>query len=157
MNTKFTLGRTSDADALRIAHAVRDGFAQRWQAAFAKAGWQVASEAGPDVLRIRTIVFNLSISTPFSVTQGMGTVRSVDAGGASILVEVRDSETGAVLGSFLDSRRAGENTAFIPRSTVSNKSDFGRLFNQWSEIAVNGLARLKALSPVDANAQTIRN
>jgi hypothetical protein len=87
----------------------------------------------------------------------MGTVRSVDAGGASILVEVRDSETGAVLGSFLDSRRAGENTAFIPRSTVSNKSDFGRLFNQWSEIAVNGLARLKALSPVDANAQTIRN
>jgi len=153
----FVSGRTNDADASRIAKAVREGFDQRWSGAFTRAGWQVVSEPAPDALRIRAVVFNLSISAPYTVTMSQGSVRSVDAGHASVLIEVRDSESGALLGSALDARRAGENKAFIPRSRVSNKADFGALFNRWAEICVKGLAQLKALSPVDANARTVRN
>jgi hypothetical protein len=158
MNTSYSFakGRTSDRDANTIAAAVRDGFQQRWSDAFTKAGWTVVTQPGPDVLRVRTIVFNLAISAPYTVTQSQGSVRSVDAGQASLLVEARDSESGAVLGSILDARRAGENKAYMPRSKVSNKADFGRLFNDWADASIRGLAQLKALSPVDANARAIK-
>jgi hypothetical protein len=158
MNTSYSFakGRTSDSDANRIAAAVREGFQQKWSDAFTRAGWTVVTQPGPDVLKIRTIVFNLAISAPYTVTRSQGSIRSVDAGQASLLVEARDSESGAVLGSVLDARRAGENKAYMPRSTVSNKADFGSLFNAWADASVKGLAQLKALSPVDANARTVK-
>ena len=71
-NFGFAYGRTDDQDAKDIAKEVRKGFDKVFAEAFTKAGWQVVTEPAPDVLRLSTAVFNLSISAPSSVTMSPG-------------------------------------------------------------------------------------
>ena len=78
---------------------------------------------------------------------GRTRVYSVEAGGATLIVEARDSETDALLGRAADSRVAGNNGSGL-RTSVSNKADFSELFTTWAKASANGLAELKALSPV---------
>ena len=153
-NYGFAYGRTDDADAAAIAKQVRIGFDQIFAKAFTKAGYQVVTEPGPDVLRLSTAVFNLFITAPRSVTMSPGVnVRTVDAGSASVLIQVRDSETGQVLGRALDVRTAGATDNYLPRTPSGNQADFGILFDRWADISVKGLEKLKAMSPVDPTGQ----
>ena len=150
----FAYNRTDHDDAVAIAKQVRIGFDQIFAKAFTKAGWQVVTEPGPDVLRLSTAVFNLYISAPHTVTMSAAAnVRTVDAGQAAVLIQARDSETGQVLGRALDVRNAGTTDNFLPRSSVGNRADFGMLFNRWADISIKGLDQLKAMSPVDAAGQ----
>lgn len=145
---------TDHDDALRIAKQVRVGFDQVFAKAFAKAGWQVVTQPGPDVLRLSTSVYNLFITEPYTVTQSGGSsVRTVDAGQASVLIEARDSESGQVIGRAIDVRNVGTRDAYIPRSTVSNRFDFEMLFDRWANISTKGLETLKTLSPVDLKGE----
>jgi hypothetical protein len=159
MNTTYSAPgyRTTDADAERIAGQARKGVDEIFVKAFEKAGYPVVTEPGPDVLRVGVTVFNLFITAPSSVTMsGPGNVRTVDAGVASILITVRDSESGQVLGRGLDAGIAGQFDSGMPRSPVSNQNDFSQLFDQWASISVKGLATLKEMSPVDANAEAVK-
>ncbi len=149
-NFGFAYGRTDDQDAKDIAKEVRKGFDKVFAEAFTKAGWQVVTEPAPDVLRLSTAVFNLSISAPSSVTMSAGaSVRTVDAGQASVLIEARDSESGQVLGRALDVRTAGVADNYMARTPSGNYADFKSLFDRWAQTSVKGLAELKAISPVD--------
>ncbi len=149
-NFGFAYGRTDDQDAKDIAKEVRKGFDKVFTEAFTKAGWQVVAQPGPDVLRLSTAVFNLSISAPSSVTMSPGaSVRTVDAGQASVLIEARDSESGQVLGRALDVRTAGVTDNYMARTPSGNYADFHALFDRWANTSIKGLAQLKAVSPVD--------
>jgi len=158
MNNTYTFaeGTTSDNDAKFIAKKVRAGVDKIWSDAFTKAGWQVVTTPGPDVLRVGITVLNLSVSAPFTVTDGTSNIRSLDAGRAEILIQVRDSETGAVLGKAVDANYAGTTDQGVPRSEASNQYDFTRLFDRWANLSVQGLGKLKDLSPVDDNGQPIK-
>jgi Protein of unknown function (DUF3313) len=151
----FNMGRTTDADAAKIAAAFRKGIDQIFTKAFTKGGYQIVTEPGPDVLRVSIAIFNLSISAPNTVTSGQSSVRTVDAGSASILIEARDSESGQVLGRAMDAQLAGINNQFMARSITTNQADFGRMGERWADYAVKGLGELKAASPVDQSAQPI--
>ena len=76
--------------------------------------------------------------------------RPVHPGSAAIILEVRDSESGQVLGRALNQGIAGRNDEASPRSETGNRFDFSQLFDKWAEFSVSGLAALKAASPVDA-------
>ena len=141
--------RISDKEALEIANETRSGFERIFARAFADAGYQLATAPGPDVLRVSSAVANLDIAAPDHPAAGRSRSFSVDAGEATMVLEVRDSMTGAVLGRVIDREVAGEQGP--PRRTsVSNRADFEQLFKSWAGIAVKGLAMLKQLSPVDA-------
>jgi hypothetical protein len=145
---------TDNADAVAIAKQVRIGFDQIFAKAFTKAGWQVVTEPGPDVLRLSTSVYNLFISAPNTVTtSGGSSVRTLEAGQASVLIEARDSETGQVIGRVLDVQNAGTRDENIPRNSVGNRADFGMVFDRWADICIKGIEHLKSLSPVDATGQ----
>ncbi len=139
--------RIAEADAEKILAAGRANFDDVFHAAFAEAGYPVAEAPGPDVLRISSAVINLSISAPMP---DKGTARSMtlvaDAGEAILVLEVRDSQTGALLGRAIDRREARHAGGRVSR--VSNESDFRVLFKEWASIAVKGLEELKAHSPV---------
>lgn len=146
----FNMGTTSKADALQIAAAYRKGFDDILVKAFEKGGYQIATAPGPDVLRVSTALFNLYIAAPETVTAtNENSVRTSEAGSVSLLIEVRDSESGQVLGRALDAQVAGINDEYLPRSTVTNRADFGQIAEQWARTAVKGLDKLKELSPVD--------
>jgi hypothetical protein len=114
----------------------------------------VVTTPAPDVLRVSVMIFNLSVSAPYTVTQGMGNVRTVDAGSAEVLITARDSESGQVLGRGLDAGIAGQHDQMMPRFSGTNQQDFSRLFDGWADASIKGLDQLKALSPVDATAQS---
>jgi hypothetical protein len=72
---------------------------------------------------------------------------TVEAGEASLVLEVRDSTTGAVLGLALDRREAQQAGRVGLASSVGNRAAFESMFKTWAYICVKGLDRLKAMPP----------
>ncbi|MNC91362.1 hypothetical protein D3C83_76100 [compost metagenome] len=79
---------------------------------------------------------------------------SEEAGAGTLVIEVRDSVTNALLGRAVERRLAGDNGPWL-RTAASNRADFDRLFRSWAEASANGLVELKALSPIDVNGERL--
>jgi hypothetical protein len=139
--------RMSQDDADKIMDAVRKGMGEIFAKAYTDAGYQVVESPGPDVLRVRTGVINLYISAPDIMTAGRSKTFSEDAGEATLVLEARDSQTGALLGRALDRQAAGDSRPYL-RNSVTNRADFERMFRRWAKASVDGLATLKSMSPL---------
>jgi hypothetical protein len=128
--------------------AASDIFAEE----FNKGGYPVVTEAGPDVLLLRTGVLDIRVSAPDTMEPGRTYTFANDAGEATYFVEVRDSQTGALLGRAVDRRLAGDNT-IGQRTRASNRMDFRRLVERWAELSIRGLNELKARAPINEAGQ----
>ena len=133
--------RIDDREASRIAEAARSGFEEIFARAFTEAGYQVVTQPGPDVLRLRTGVLNLYVTAPDQMQPGRSRTFSAEAGEATVFIEARDSVTQALLGRAVDHRLADDNPGM--RTRASNLADFESLFRQWARSAVRGLNALK--------------
>ena len=142
--------RISKEDAQKMLDSARTGFEEVFEKAYTQAGYQVVTAPGPDVLRVRTGVANLYVTAPDRPTAGRSRTFSEDAGSATVVIEVRDSETGALLGRAVDSRIAGDTGPYM-RNSVTNRSDFTMLFQRWAKISLEAMAELKAMSPIPDN------
>lgn len=120
--------------------------------AFADGGYPVVTAPGPDVLNVRTAVINLSVTSPDTRSGGRSRTYSNEAGSATLVVEVSDSVSGALLGRAVDSRVAGDNSFMMNRNSMTNRSDFALVAKTWAKQCVGGLDELKRLSPVSAAA-----
>ena len=142
--------RISDADAQKIADAMRSGFEDIFAAAFKAKGYEVVTAPGPDVLRLSPSVVNVYLNAP-DPTGGAGITRTftVEAGEATLGLTVRDSTTGALLGVAMDRSTTRSATRATLTTSVSNRADFEDLFRYWAKICANGLEQLKA-KPVPA-------
>jgi hypothetical protein len=142
--TRSLDSKVSDADVEKAvqkgALAATDIFAK----AFAKAGYPTATEAASDVLRVRTAIVNIHVNAPDIQTAGRSRTYAGEAGQASLVIEVRDSETGALLGRGVDSKVAGDNFVTL-RSSVSNRADFAALVRSWADASAKGLTELKSM------------
>ena len=147
-------GQISNADVQKAFETIRTKFGDIFAKAYSDAGYQVVTTPGPDVLRVRTGVMNLSVTAP-DTRPGSSRTFSRDAGEATLILEARDSESGAVMGRAVDRRLAGD-TSRLMRNSVTNRSDFSRLFAGWAKASVDGLAELKALSPVNVGALPLK-
>ncbi len=139
-------GRVTDAD---VQKAITEGgkaataiFAKE----FAKGGYPTAAAPAPDVLRVRTAIVNITVTAPDIPQAGRSYQFANEAGAATLIMEGRDSVTGALLGRVADGQLAGDTHALL-RSSVSNRADFEQLVRLWGSNTVKGLAELKALSP----------
>jgi hypothetical protein len=121
--------------------------------AYREGGYPVVQQAAPDVLRVRTAIANIRVSAPDRPTAGRSYSFANEAGSATLVVEVRDSTTNALMGRAVDSRVAGDTTIGW-RNRVTNRSDFRRLVKSWAKIGVNGIGELKTLSPIDTAGVT---
>ena len=72
----------------------------------------------------------------------------MEAGEATLFIELLDSTTGALLGRALDRRATRSTGRASVSNSVTNLSDFRVLFKQWAEICVKGFEDLRAMSPV---------
>jgi hypothetical protein len=141
--------KVSNADVEKAvqkgAVAATDIFAK----AFEKAGYPSATEAAPDVLRVRTAIVNIHVTSPDIQTAGRSNSFAGEAGEASLVIEVRDSETGALLGRGVDRRVAGDNFVQL-RNSVTNRADFAALVRSWADASAKGLTELKSMPRVAA-------
>ncbi len=141
--------RIGDEEANRILVAARSGFDEIWIEAFQAAGYEIATEAGADVLTIVPSVFDLYINAPDVTTAISTRIYTVETGQASLALDARDSLSGTLLGQASDRRTAGMGTGRLEWTTrVTNRSDFRRLFAQWATLAANGLGELAKASPL---------
>ena len=85
-------------DAEQIAQTARSGFEAIFAAAFKKKGYEIATAPASDVLRLSPAIANLYINAPQPSGPGMSRSYTVEAGGATFVLEARDSATGAALG-----------------------------------------------------------
>ena len=147
-------GRVRDSD---ITKAITEGsaaFDKILRQAYEKAGYQVVDQPGADVMRLSTAVVNISVNAPDIMTAGITRSYSSETGEATLVVEARDSVTGALMGRALDRTVVGDNTGFIQRAnSVTNRADFELTFRQWGKEAAEGLTKLKAMSPIDGEAR----
>ena len=138
----------SQKDAEKIAAATRSGLVEVFQEQFRKAGYTIATAPGADVLRLSPSIVKLYINAPDVMAPDSSRSYTIDAGEATLVLKARDSVSGALLGMAVD-RREARGTGFVTwTNSVTNRSDFRRLFQQWARICIKGLDELKADSPV---------
>lgn len=145
--TRSPSARINQNDVERIIREAADAAGDIFAEAWTKGGYAVVTEPGPDVMRVVTGVVNIDVDAPDKPSAGRSRTYSAEAGQATLFVEVRDSTTGSLLGRAVDRRYVGQNY-YGWRTSGSNRADFRRQVEKWAEISVNGMAELKALSPI---------
>jgi hypothetical protein len=145
--------RLTDEDVQKILQAARDGFTEIFTEAYRESGMELVTAPGADVLRVRPGVVDLYISAPDTsmMTAGRSRTYTVEAGHATLFLEVRDSVTGALLGRALDRRDTRNSGQVQVANRVTNMADFRALFKQWASISIKGMEELRAHSPVPAD------
>ena len=73
-----------------------------------------------------------------------------------LVVEARDSVTGALLGRVLDRQIAGDSMPYL-RNSVSNRADFSRMFDIWAKSSVDGLKMLQMRNPAQGPVVAAKN
>ncbi len=145
----------SNAQVRDILDQAKTGFHTLFVEAYQKAGYQVVTTPGADVLRISTAVVNLDIAAPDTMSAGMQWTFTKEAGGGTLVVEARDSTTGALLGRAVDARVMDDMRPYL-RNRASNYEDFRDLFSRWAKLSAEGLNELKLYSPLGPNGQPQR-
>jgi hypothetical protein len=147
-------GRLNATDVENIRSAFADGFEEILAAGFAKAGWEVGVADGPDVLRLTPLLVNVYVNAPDKPTAGRTYTYTVQAGEATVALEIRDAETGQLLGRAVDRRyTVDRGNLMLLTNRVTNRADFERLLKRWTQIFVDGLAELKEASPLGPRAE----
>lgn len=138
--------RVTDQQAEQILATARSNFTDIFAEAFANAGFQVVEAPGPDVLRISPAVLDLVINAPDTMAPGRSRSFTANAGEATLVMEVRDSETNALMARVLDRRETRQMAGRA--NSVTNLADFRALARTWAASTVRGLEALRAVSPL---------
>lgn len=145
--SKADLQRTIDEGAKGLTEVLTEGYT--------KGGYPVVAEPAPDVLRISAGVINISVNAPESRSAARTRSFAQEAGQGTLVVEVRDSETRAVLARVIDNRVAGD-TMVLMRNSVTNKADFRNLAKTWVDRSVEALNEAKTLSPINTAGRQVK-
>ncbi|WP_157995403.1 DUF3313 family protein [Peristeroidobacter soli] len=138
-----------DSDLYRMNEPDRDKIRQGLAEMFAevmvkelqtKGGYQLVNESAADVLEVRPAIVNLYITAPDVSMQTAGRVRTytADAGEMTLVVELRDSVTGTLLGRAFD-RRSGDNMSWQWTTSVTNSAEARRIITGWADTLRNAL------------------
>ncbi len=99
-----------------------------------KGSYKIVKEAAPDVLRVQASVVNLYVNAPDTMTAGRSRTYTVSAGQATLVAELRDSESGIVIARAIDNREAqGTGTMQLTNSVV-NASEARNIASSWARI-----------------------
>jgi hypothetical protein len=146
--TRGLSGRVTDEDVEQMVAEGGKAASEIFAQSFNAGGFPVVTAPGADVLRVRTAVINLTVTSPDKMTSGRSRTYSGEAGTATLIIEARDSVSGALLGRVVDSQVAGDSSIYMNRTRTSNRADFRALANDWAKNTVRGLQELRAASPV---------
>jgi hypothetical protein len=146
-------GRLSDRDVQEAIAKGSEAADEILAEAYAEGGYPVVTEGGPDVLRLRMGVVNIAVTAPDVRMSSRSKTFAGEAGFATLIVEARDSLSGALLGRAVDGKVAGDNS-MLWRTSMTNRNDFRAIMKRWASGGVKGLNELKAQSPInDRGAQ----
>jgi Protein of unknown function (DUF3313) len=125
--------RVTKDDAREIAEDMASSLGNIVASEFKARGYEIATAPGPGVLRLQASAIDLFVNTPEKQPPGIARSFTRDAGQATLVLEARDSETGALLGRAVDRSKANETRNTVTRATsVSNSFWFEAMFRRWA-------------------------
>jgi hypothetical protein len=115
---------------------IRVGLADMAKSVFAKSlsdgGYDIVTEAGDGVLCITPNIVNVFINAPDVPTAGRSRTYTMDAGSATLALQVNDAVSGTLLSVVLDQRRSGSSSMQWATS-VSNRAAAEAMLKGWAE------------------------
>jgi hypothetical protein len=145
-NSRTTRGlsnRVTTADVERMVDEGGKAATAIFAESFTAGGFPIVTAPGDDVLRVRTAVINVTVTAPDKMTSGRSRTYAGEAGAATLVVEARDSVSGALLARVVDPQVAGDSAIMMSRTSMLNRSDFRSLAQRWAKTTVAGLQQLK--------------
>jgi len=140
-----SLRRLTQDDVRKITDDTAIGLQNALTEAFRAKGYAIATAPGPGVLRLSPTVSNVYVNAVEDLYPG-GTTKSFtkDAGEATLVLDVRDSTSGALLGRVVDRRTAQQTKGTQPSDLIRSPrvvSAFWMedLFRKWSGLCVQEL------------------
>ena len=106
--------------------------------------WTFASAPGPDVLTVSGSMLDITSYVPPNVNTGRSEIFLRSIGEATLVLELRDSETNTVLARSVDRRAAERMTGDLTSSNrVTNENEIRRLIQFWARRLVESLDGFK--------------
>ena len=118
---------------------IRTGLAKLTETTFKeelekKGGYPVVTESGPDVLRVSSALIDVYVNAPDTMEPGRSRTYTMSAGRATLIAELRDSETGAILARIADARETRNDTFLRMSSSVENSAEARQMVSNWARI-----------------------
>lgn len=101
--------------------------------------FEIVDEPGPDVLMIRGALLDVVSYVPPDDVAGRVDVYLSRVGEATLVIEIRDSITGAILARAIDRGAAEDMSGFSNSNRVTNRSEVRRLVQRWARALREGL------------------
>ena len=108
-------------------------------------GYQIVSQPGPDVLRVSCGLIDLVVTVPTEEPMGRNRTFAETYGAVTLVVELRDSETGEIFARVADRKEPGSNFGMTEVNRVTVTSDLKRLFKFWSGYLREGVDKVRSL------------
>jgi uncharacterized protein DUF3313 len=129
---RSSASRLTKEDFDTIKRKLAEEFAKGSAEELAKGGYTVVTEAGADVLEVQPFIINLYITAPDKPAAGGSRTYVADSGYMTLVAELRDSETDAILARAVDHFSATRSTTFQLSSSVANMADARRAIAKWA-------------------------
>jgi hypothetical protein len=118
-----------------VSKAVKDEFVRVLEQ---KGAYKVVNEAGPDVLKMKAQIVNLYVNAPDAGT-GRSRVYTLNAGEMTLVMELCDSETGAVLARIVDRKEARDSVQMQLSNSVVSAGEAAAVAGNWARILRDAL------------------
>lgn len=138
--------RVTDADVRRAIDEAQDKLRSAFERRFRETGFQIVEGPAENALRVFVGVSDVDVAAPDIRAPGRSRVYSRQANRATLVVEVRDSLSGELLGRAVDHGAIGDRMMTL-RTSASNRADFEALFDEWARISARGFQKLIAEPP----------
>jgi hypothetical protein len=125
--------RVDEKDMQRIRDELATDLKAVFSESLTEAGYEVTTEAGPDVLVIWPAIINLSVTAPDVRTPERRETIVHSAMRMTLFMEFYDSTTQALIGRIIDAEAAEPGGNFMWAHQGSNKSQAKRVFQQWAD------------------------
>jgi hypothetical protein len=116
---------------------IRADLAAMAKSVFAKAlgdgGYEIVTDAGDGVLVITPNIVNVFINAPDVPTAGRSKSYTMDAGSATLALQVNDAVTGTLLAVVYDQKRGSMAGRFQWATSVSNRAAAEGMLKSWAE------------------------
>lgn len=101
--------------------------------------YQIVDTVGPEVLRVTAAIIDLYVTAPDVDRAGRNKTYTVSAGRMTLVAELRDTESGAILARVADRKEASNYNTFTWTTRASNTADARRILRSWAGALRKGL------------------
>jgi hypothetical protein len=120
-----------DAIKSKLGKLAEETFAEEFSK---KNGPQIVTEPGPDVLRFSSAIVDLWPRAVDTQEAGRNYTYTTSAGSAVLYAELRDSETGQLIGRVVDGREARNSGTMRWTNSVENTAEARAMVSDWARI-----------------------